>query len=155
MRYLIHLFKYRHLIQLRRLFCSLMIEFVEKYQIILACDLIIPIPLNFWRSNARGFNQAQLLAAEISKNLNAQMRTDILARPHYTPYQARLRQKERWTNMDGAFTIKRSVSITNKNILLIDDLTTTGATLSSAAWALKQSGANKVNALTLAISPRT
>jgi predicted amidophosphoribosyltransferase len=69
-----------------------------------------------------------------------------------TPSQTELGSKQRWTNMEGAFRIKNSKDVTGKSVVLIDDLFTTGATLHSAAAALKTAGAAQVGVLTFCMT---
>jgi predicted amidophosphoribosyltransferase len=75
-----------------------------------------------------------------------------LIRTRPTRVQARLEQKERWTNIQGAFRIKSSFTVAEKSILLVDDLLTTGATASEAAGALKGAGARSVGVFVLAMA---
>lgn len=153
MRYLLHLFKYGKNTGLRLNFAEFMINFTRKYSIpIYACDIIIPVPLHSTRLRERGFNQSELIAALLAQQFQIPCQTGIVKRVRYTVNQARVNSKQRWTNMQGTFTIKHPEIIINKNILIIDDLLTTGATLSEIACMLKKAGAKKVYALTVAIA---
>ncbi|MCB9772662.1 MAG: ComF family protein [Candidatus Omnitrophica bacterium] len=116
------------------------------------CDLIVPIPLFPTRQRERGYNQSQLLAEIIADELNIPLESKNLLRIRHTPNQARLSQKERWTNIEAAFKMKHPNTFRHKNILLVDDLYTTGATVSQAARILKTGGANQVYVLTTAIA---
>jgi ComF family protein len=105
--------------------------------------ILIPIPLHPKRYRERGFNQAVVLG----EKLNIPMRTDILRRIKATAPQAEIKErKKRLENMKLSFESKH----VSGDFLLFDDVTTTGATLRSAAAALKRSGAKRVWALTLA-----
>ena len=153
MKKLIHLFKYGDKTALRYHFFERMASFIEIYHLDLShFDLIIPVPLHNARLRERGFNQAQILAQMIAEEFNIPQTLNNLKRFRLTKNQAALNQKERWTNIQGAFTIKCSGALNKKNILLVDDLFTTGATSSEAARVLKQAGASKVSVLTLAIA---
>lgn len=104
---------------------------------------VVPIPLHPKKYRERGFNQTEVLARYIP----LPMRTDVLCRIRATPPQAEIKtKKERLENMKHSFV---SSSITG-NVLLFDDVTTTGATLREAAAALKRAGANHVWAMTIA-----
>lgn len=150
---LIHRFKYQNKTVLRKIFSKLIFSFIKDYHIDLSTfDFIVPIPLHPTRLRERGFNQAQLLAESLANELPATLLINQLLRTHYTRNQALLGKKERWTNIQGAFTIKGSLEFKGKNVLLIDDLFTTGTTISEAARILKENGANNVSALTLAIA---
>lgn len=150
LRRLLHMFKYGQKISLRREFARWILDFAHDYRINLRCyDLLVPVPLHSARLRERGYNQAQLIAETISQPLGLVLNTS-LKRIRHTPYQARCSQKQRWTNISGAFRIKHPEQFKKKTILVVDDLLTTGATLSEAAKALKTAGACRVDALTLA-----
>lgn len=119
-------------------------------------DLIIPVPLYPDREKKRRYNQAELLAKPFAKAINVPMRTDLLGRMRATRSQAEQKSRgERIKNIAGAFGVGGSADcLHNKNILLIDDVCTTGATLSSATLPLLNAGANKVTAYCLARARR-
>jgi competence protein ComFC len=110
-------------------------------------DLIIPLPLSGKRENQRGHNQSKLLAEEISGFCSINLDSTSLKKIKDTTPQFELSRKERLLNVKGAF---RCAPLTGSNVLLIDDIYTTGATVSEASKALKASGAKKVYVLTLA-----
>jgi ComF family protein len=150
---LLHLFKYQQKTSVRKIFRHFLSEFFERYQVPLNdFDCSIPIPLHPVRLRERGFNQSQLIAEIIQKDYGIPMMTEELVRLRPTEPQSFLGQKERWTNLEGAFTIKCSFNINSNSILLIDDLLTTGATASAAAQALKDAGATKVGLLVVAMA---
>ena len=153
LRKLIHTFKYKQKTSLRRPFTQKMIEFIQLHNFDIAqFDYIIPIPLFPTRQRERGYNQAYLLAQLISQHFNIPLAAKSLKRIHHTETQTHFSQKERWTNTLDAFKIHHSAKINDKNILLVDDLLTTGATTSEASRILKQNGALTVGVLTLAIT---
>jgi len=128
-----------------------MISFIEQYNLdINQFDLIIPVALHSTRFRERGYNQSEFLAQQISAVYNIKMINNILIKKLHTKPHAFLHEKERWTNITGAFKIKNPNEVNNKSILLIDDLLTTGATSSEAAKALKSAGAKTVGVFTLA-----
>lgn len=149
---LLHQFKYNQKTQLRKPFTQCMISFIEQYHFdINQFDYLLAIPLFISHQRDRGYNQSALLADEISRHFNIPI-TKALKRNRNTQSQTQLSQKERFTNILEAFTIKHNSNIKNKNILIIDDLLTTGATTSEAARILKKNGAARVGVLTLAIT---
>lgn len=155
MRRLIHLFKYGNKTALRHLFLELMLSFLDTCNIKLNdTDFIIPVPLHTTRFRERGFNQAQTLARMLSDKFNIPLSLKYIKRARHTPNQAKLSQKERWTNIQGAFKIKYSRDICSKNILIIDDLYTTGSTASEISRLLRDAGAKKISILSLAIAPK-
>ena len=113
--------------------------------------LIIPIPLSKKRHRERGFNQAELLGYFLSDKMSIRMADNVLYKIKETPSQVDIRDREkRLRNIIGAFIVKNPELIKDKNIILIDDITTTGATLSEARRILKTAGAKKVIGLTVA-----
>jgi ComF family protein len=110
---------------------------------------VMPLPLASRRKRWRGFNQAEILAQIISKKLELSL-TDALKRTRMTKVQKDLNREERVKNILGAFIINPRIDVKNKNILLIDDVVTTGVTLREATKVLKRNGAKKVWCLTLA-----
>jgi ComF family protein len=114
-------------------------------------DLIIPVPLSKKRLLERGFNQAGTLAGILSKEIKINVDEKSLARKFHTPmHRAAMDRKAREMTVKNAFEVNRSEFIKNKTILLVDDVFTSGATVSNCAEVLKKAGAGKVYVLTLA-----
>ncbi len=114
-------------------------------------DMLIPIPLHSVKKRKRGYNQADFIAKGISQMWGIPVRTDVLRRSKFTESQTTLNKDERIQNMADAIKIVKDVR--GKSCALIDDVLTTGSTMSSAASALKKRGADKVIAITCA-TPR-
>lgn len=114
-----------------------------------APDTIIPIPLHKRRIRRRGFNQSALLAFRVGRQLNISVNDQALQRIRHTLPQVDLSPAQRLVNVRGAFTADVN-QVEGKQILLIDDVYTTGATMSAAADALIASGARSVSAYCLA-----
>jgi len=116
--------------------------------------LLVPVPLSRKRRRERGFNQAELICRALlaeDGGENFTLETRALLRPKDSEHQARLSERaKRLENIIGAFSVKNSEYIGGRNIILIDDITTTGATLSEAKKVLLASGARKVIAFTIA-----
>jgi ComF family protein len=112
--------------------------------------LFVPIPLHPRRMKERGFNQASLLARECACLLGCASADDVLLRTRWTPPQTELARKDRYANIRDAFSCPHPEAVCGANILLIDDVFTTGATLQEAARELKTNGAREIRALTLA-----
>lgn len=120
--------------------------------------ILIPIPISRHRRRERGFNQTELIAealAKIDQNQNFTIRTDILIKKDDTTHQARIESRRaRIDNIKDSFLISPKIdlyqNLKRKNIILLDDVTTTGATLSEARRILKEFGARKVIAFTVA-----
>ncbi len=150
---LIHEFKYNQKTRLRHLFHQRIVDFIEHYHFdISQFDCLVPIPLSAARLRERGYNQALLLAQELSQSFKIPLSTNNLIRIRHTPTQTLLDEKQRWTNIKGAFRIKNSCEFKDKSILIIDDLLTTGATASEAARVLKECPTQKVGVLTVGIT---
>ncbi|MCK5125458.1 MAG: ComF family protein [candidate division Zixibacteria bacterium] len=108
-------------------------------------DAIVPVPLHYSRLEKRGFNQAEEIALSIGACLNIPVYSNLLIMTRKTKQQARLSASERILNVCDAFTVKDETGILQgKKILLVDDVTTTGATLLENCKALKAAGAGKV-----------
>jgi ComF family protein len=107
--------------------------------------LLIPVPLHKKRLNWRGFNQAGLLAKDISDAYHMSYRGDVLARIADPKHQADIKAKEdRINNVRSNFVVTDSALVRGRTIILVDDICTTGATLNECARILKESGAKKV-----------
>jgi len=116
----------------------------------LVAEAVVPVPLSGLRRRTRGYNQAELLARELARELGLPLLPRALRRVRSAPPQARSAgADERRRNVEGAFA-SRDVAVAGRRILLIDDVTTTGATLDSCATALKAAGAVSVWALAFA-----
>ncbi|MEO6050614.1 MAG: ComF family protein [Pyrinomonadaceae bacterium] len=114
-------------------------------------DLIIPIPLSKQRLLERGFNQAGIIAAEIARFIHIPIDASSLVRKLHTPiHRIGMDQKARELTVRNAFEVVRPKLVQGKNILLVDDVFTSGATASHCAKILKKNGAGRVNVFTLA-----
>lgn len=105
--------------------------------------VVVPVPLYIKRKNRRGFNQSELLARHISKQLSLSG-GDALARNRDTVPQVSLKKNQRTTNISGAFACVDRELVCNKNVILVDDVVTTGATLEECGKILKENGARKI-----------
>lgn len=144
-------FKYRNKEHLGRLLSRLMSEFIREYRLPMDfIDLLIPVPLHKARMRQREFNQAEVLSGNIAGEFRKTMMNNVLIRNRNTPTQTELEHSERLQNVKGSFSVTDKEAIKAKNILLIDDVLTTGATSSEAALALKDAGTGVVFVLTLA-----
>ena len=111
------------------------------------------MPLHWRKRWQRGFNQAHLLARELSRRTHAPLR-NALRRVRFTTAQAGLTNAKRRQNVSGPFRPKRRRALNGQRVLLVDDVLTTGATAASCARALKLAGARQVVLLTLARADR-
>lgn len=109
-------------------------------------DLIIPVPLHKARKRDRTYNQSEYIAAGINNIVATEVINDAVVRSRFTPTQTRLNKSERKVNVKGAFSInpKYTEKLRGKNIILADDVITTGATILECASALKDAGCGKL-----------
>ncbi len=114
-----------------------------------AIDAVVPVPLYKNKQKKRGFNQAELIFRSWSETQGYQW-LNALERVRSTVPQYQLHVNERRKNMKGAFVVKYGMELRGKNILLVDDILTTGSTLRECAIVLKQAGADEIRALVLA-----
>lgn len=117
-------------------------------ELIEGADLVVPVPLHTRRLRERRFNQSALLAQEIVRQAGGTYAPDILRRVRHTIPQKGLNAKDRGENVRGAFAASGDPE--GKNILLIDDVFTSGATLNECARVMKAAGAATVSVLTIA-----
>lgn len=114
------------------------------------CDLIIPVPMHKSKRLKRLYNQAQVIGSYISQSLGIPIRNDILLKHKTTIAQSDLTAKQRKNNLKNCFTVHQKFRIKNKNILLIDDVMTTGTTINRCSEMLKKHGADQVLCFTIA-----
>jgi ComF family protein len=119
--------------------------------------LLVPVPLHQTRERARGFNQAEVLARGLSAEVSSlcgkkslRVAARCLERTRLTVPQAGLSLGQRHENVRGIFRVPSPESVRGRTVVLVDDVMTTGATLSSCALSLKRAGADRVYGLTLA-----
>jgi ComF family protein len=149
---LIHQFKYRGKIRLAHPLGMMLLGTYLKVFRKKKIDLIVPVPLHIRRLRQRGFNQAYLLVRDW-KRRHAPMppiEKDVLFRKNWTAPQTGLGRRERIRNIKKAFEAEKTATVEGKNILLVDDVYTTGATVDECALALRKAGAEQVDVLTLA-----
>jgi ComF family protein len=116
----------------------------------LTADLVVPVPLHPRRLVERGYNQAALLAAEVAIELGAPLAARALVRVRHTPQQARADRASRLDNVREAFRARRPASLRGRRVVLVDDVATTGSTLTACAEALLAAGAASVTAVVIA-----
>jgi len=115
-----------------------------------ALDAVCYVPLHRVRQRTRGYNQAALLARGLACELHKPLLNNLLLRLRQTETQTHLTARERVANVHGAFAVRRPSAAQGRAVLLVDDVMTTGATLSECARMLKMAGAIRVCTLTVA-----
>jgi competence protein ComFC len=143
----IHTLKYRQNIALGRILAKPLIEMIRKSD--WQFELIVPVPLSRSHQRQRGYNQAACISRVVARELNIPHSTMILKRIKETETQISLDVNKRFTNlMDAFYAIPAKLN--KSNVLVIDDVITTGATMQNCAIALKNAGAEKVYCLSVA-----
>mgnify|MGYP001864525755 CR=1 FL=1 len=150
----IYSFKYHNRRRYGKIFAGEMVRCcggdIRRWQI----GVIIPVPLHPSRKRIRGYNQAEILAEELSRFTGIPAKNNILYRIRRTSPQKKLDGKERRKNLRGAFAVKKGEHLP-ENVLLIDDIYTTGSTVERCAKMLRLAGAENVYFLTVSIGQGT
>ncbi len=148
---LIHRLKYEHKIPLGKRLAQRLGEQLTQDKDFINCDLVIPVPLHKSRQRQRGFNQSEILAEGVSQVTKIPLATKILMRKKNTKDQTHLDIQQRKENVKGAFAVTQPEMVMGKNVILVDDVITTGATLNECVRMLLDIGAKRVFAVTLAV----
>ncbi|MFC1698383.1 double zinc ribbon domain-containing protein [Candidatus Omnitrophota bacterium] len=146
----IHLFKYNHKLSLTKPLGGLLVDFATHNCDMSQIDLILPVPLHSKKLRQRQFNHAQNLAQSLAAAFSKQIQPQLIVKIKPGPDQVSLTRAARSRNIRGAFTIRNNKPVKSKNVLLVDDVFTTGATVNECAKALLDAGAKQVDVLTLA-----
>jgi ComF family protein len=147
---IIHNLKYKQKFSMIHLLRFLLTHMPNHDIIFSSYDLLIPVPLHRSRLRQRGFNQSVLLGNILKKKYRLPLCTGILKRTAPTLPQVTLPVQARKLNIKNAFHVKKIQSVEGKNILLIDDVYTTGSTMNECARVLKKSGASRVDGFVVA-----
>lgn len=142
-------FKYESDFTAGYLLSKLLVEMIEENNIY--ADVICYVPMTKKSEKKRGFNQCEVIARHIGYRINIPV-SDCIKKIKNTKEQKTLTKEERVKNLKGAFKVSRVKDIKNKDVILIDDVMTTGATINECKDILKRSGANKITVLTIAKS---
>jgi ComF family protein len=146
----IHRFKYKRDLSTGETLASFMADFSFPDIDFADYSLIVPAPLHVKRLRERGFNQSLILARAIGKERRIPVNFSLLKRHKFTSTQTGSHKKERQQNIRGAFEVTDKEIIAGQNIILVDDVYTTGATVNECAKTLIKAKARKIAVLTLA-----
>ena len=136
---------------LYKTFCEIFVKNKKVCEFIKNYDIIISVPMYKKKKNQRGYNQSELIAREIAKKIeNIEYRNDILIKIRNTAKQSSLNKEQRKENLKNAYVVNNNEYILNKNILIFDDIYTTGSTANECAKTLIEAGAKDVGILTIA-----
>ena len=140
--------KYYNQKQYAKVFAKMMYNKIVKIDI-KQYDYIISVPMYIKKKKKRGYDQAEILGEELSKLINIPFEKNNLIRTKNTLPQSKVSFEDRHKNVEGVFKVLNKDKIKDKNILLIDDIYTTGSTINNCAKILKQAGANNICYFTL------
>lgn len=153
LRELIHLLKYEQVVPAARVLGGMLAEAIDKLGISSGPLLVVPVPLHRSKRRSRGFNQAELIARAALKQLivpGAEFAPKVLERRRDTVSQIGLTRPQRAENIRGAFRVAHLNRVSGREVLLVDDVLTTGTTASECARVLRKVGATKVWVATVA-----
>lgn len=150
-RDLVSRLKYGERLDLSRLMANMMVH--AGRELLADADLIVPVPMHRFRLWRRRYNQAALLATEISRASGVRVSLDALIRAKHTRAQVGLGRSERQQNLIGAFRIppEKTVEVAGRRVVVIDDVRTTGSTLNACAHILRKAGAIRIDVLTFTL----
>ncbi len=148
-RKLIHALKYNELKIVSQFFAEKFKVYYNLNYPFNEIDFIAPVPLHLVKKRDRGFNQAEILTKEIAKIMTWQHAPILIKRTKFTKTQTKLSKIQREKNVANAFKINKKYSVTDKNILIVDDVFTTGSTLNSIAKTLQKEKPKNIFALTI------
>lgn len=122
----------------------------KLYEILKSYDIIIPVPMDKIKKSNRGYNQTELIANIISKKENIICDNTVLEKVKKAKTQSKLKKQERKNNVKNSYVVKSPDKLKNKNVVLFDDIFTTGATVNEISKKLKQAGVRKILVLVIA-----
>ncbi len=152
MKVLIHKFKYAKLKFLCRTLNDMVATRTSLKELVHGVDMIVPVPLHWYKKFHRGFNQSELLSRGIQRHFLKPVSARNLCRTKNTVSQTYLSKSKRQENVHNAFMVKHPDLFTGKTVMLVDDVLTTGVTASECARKLKDAGAGTVHLVVLAIA---
>ena len=153
MQHLMHQLKYKGNKELGKQLGRLMGYDLQKTGRFNTVNYLVPLPLFPSKEKRRGYNQATILCEGIAEVMDVEILRDVIARTQFTETQTRKGRIERWQNIEGKFELMRPEKIADKNILLDDDVITTGATLEACGQELLQASP-KLSIATLCYASR-
>jgi ComF family protein len=147
-------FKFNAFLYSSRPLAEFLLEAFYRYYVNGNFDVILPVPVHTRRLMARGFNQATILSQKLSKATGIPLDRTSLIKTKNTEPQVRLSRSKRLSNLTNAFQIKHGKTMSKKRVLLVDDVSTTGATVTEVAKVLQTAGVSYLGVLILALRTR-
>lgn len=143
-------YKFNEKSYLYKTFVKIIIKNKKIYSFLKLYDIIISVPMHKLKKSVRGYNQSELIAKEISKQIEIKFEKNILVKQINTEVQSTLTKTQRMKNVKGAFSITDFTKVRGKKIILVDDIYTTGSTVNECGKILKQAGAKEICVVTIA-----
>jgi ComF family protein len=153
MQHLMHQFKYKRNKDLGNQLGRMMGESIKRSGRFVV-DALIPLPLFPAKEKKRGYNQAMVLCEGMAESLQVPVLKDVVIRSQHTDTQTKKGRIERWQNMEGKFVLAKPEAIKNSNLLLVDDVVTTGATLEACGSELLKAENVKLSIAALCYASR-
>lgn len=160
---ILHVFAYKDLVRnliisykfndksyLYKTFCEFMVKNKKVFDFIKSYDIIIPVPIHKKRMKERGYNQSELIAKELARISQIKCYTDILIKTKNNKPQSTLSGDLRKENVKNVYKLRNQEKIKNKKVLLLDDIYTTGATVTECIKELQKANVEKIGIMTLA-----
>lgn len=151
---ILHSIKYKHNKDLAKLVGKWYAEDLMRNEIIKSSCYIIPVPLHEKKYKIRGYNQSEEFAKGLSEGLNISLNTNFLKRKEFTQTQTKKSKYERWENVEDVFEVHSPELLINKQIILVDDVITTGATIEACYHKLNEIEGIKISVLSIAYADK-
>lgn len=143
-------YKFNDKSYLHSMFCEIFVKNKNACEFLKNYDIIIPVPIHKKRMKQRGYNQSELIAKKIAKELDILIYTDVLKKKINTIPQSSLGKQDREKNVQNVYKVENTQKIVNNKVVILDDIYTTGATVNECKNALQLSGAKEVGIITIA-----
>lgn len=144
-------YKFNEKAYLYKTLTQIILQSKNIYEFLKQCDIIVPVPIHKNRRRQRGYNQSELIAKQLTKQVeNLKLEKQILIKQKDIKPQSSLSKKERKENVKNAYKIEDKEKIIGKKIILLDDIYTTGNTVNECSKVLKVHGAKQIDVLTIA-----
>lgn len=143
-------YKFNDKSYLYKTFVNFLLKNKKFFEILQSYDTIIPVPISKKRQKERGYNQSYLIAREIAKRTNLRLENNCLFKIKNIIEQSKLNKEERLKNIQGVYELQNEEILHNRNIILIDDIHTTGSTVYECCKILKKAKPEKIGVLTIA-----
>lgn len=143
-------YKFNDKSYLHKMFCEILVKNKNACEFLKSYDIIIPVPIHKKKRKLRGYNQSELIARDLSDFFDIPMDTKILIKKVNTPMQSSLGKFDRIKNVQNVYKVEHMEKIQRKNILILDDIYTTGATVNECKKLLRLAGAKKVGVIIIA-----